>query len=71
MEELVKQNWNYILYSHENELILSVLCGTVAHYDVEVKLDKEQKAEFKLQGEAFLDNLAQQIRENPFPYIKE
>jgi len=70
MIELLKKQWEYILYKDNDELILSVVCGTIALYDIEIKLSAEQKEKFSKEGQGFIDLLAEEIRYNPLKYNK-
>ena len=70
MIELIKKNWNYVLYKNQGEYILSVVCGTVGLYEIEVKLNSEQRLNYENEDEGFIDELAQKIRDNPILYSK-
>lgn len=65
MKEVLKKQWEYILYENQNDLILSVVCGNVLMYDIEIKLNNEQKTKYLNEGESFLNTLAEQVRYNP------
>ena len=66
MKEIVKKNWQYVLYQTEqNKLVLSVVCGSVALYDVDIILNSEEEERFKNEGVKFLDELAAKINYNP------
>ena len=68
MEKIIDKDWNYTLYKDGGKLILSVLCGTVAMFDLNVPLNEEEKEDFYLKGEVFLDDLAEKIRFSPPAY---
>lgn len=68
MIELLKKQWEYVLYEDNNELILSVVCGTILVYDVEIKLTEEQKNMFKKEGQKYIDVLSEEIRYSPEKY---
>ncbi|WLQ15981.1 hypothetical protein O5O45_08650 [Hahella aquimaris] len=70
MKEIVSQKkWVYTLYRTEDGLLLSVVCGGVAMFEVEVLLSKEEA--FQVQrDEGFLDLLAEKIRNNPKQYMQ-
>lgn len=68
MIEILKKQWEYVLYKNDDELVLSVVCGTVLLYDVEIKLTEEQKDQFKKEGQKYIDILAEQIRFSPEKY---
>lgn len=72
MNELIKKQWNYRLFKNSsNEYILSVLCGTVGLYEIEVKLTKSQVDDYELKGESVIDELAQDIREDSKDYTEK
>ncbi|HEX9981608.1 MAG TPA: hypothetical protein VGB50_13690 [Flavobacterium sp.] len=60
--------WDYILYKEEQRYILSVECGTIGNFEVRIVLSEAQVNEYKTKDAAFLDVLAQQIRDNPHKY---
>ncbi|MDQ3635091.1 MAG: hypothetical protein M3405_11375 [Acidobacteriota bacterium] len=69
MKEIIKKNWEYTLYqSDDNKLLLSVLCGTVALYDLVIQLNEEEKAKFEKDETEYLNNLAEDIRTNTSKY---
>lgn len=69
MKKLIDKNWEYTLYQDEhNNLIFSVLCGSVGLYDTNIQLNEEEKAEFEKRGQSFLDILAEDIRQNESKY---
>lgn len=69
MKEVVKKNWEYVLYQTEqSELILSVVCGSVALYDFDFVLDAQEKEQFKEEGSKFLDELAAKVNYNPLAF---
>ncbi len=69
MKEIIKKDWEYTLYqSDDNKLLLSVLCGTVALYDLVIQLNEEEKAKFEKDETEYLNNLAEDIRTNTSKY---
>ncbi|WP_353777156.1 hypothetical protein [Winogradskyella sp. 3972H.M.0a.05] len=69
MKELITKQWNYRLsVNSSNEHILSVVCGTVGLYEVEVILTANQVEAYKSKGESMLDEIAEAIRKNPQHY---
>ena len=57
MEELSGRSWDYTLYRNGADLILSVVCGTVGIYEVNVKLDKEKRGIMKMREKITLPRL--------------
>lgn len=54
MDIVIKKDWNYSLYNNTNMLVFSVLCGTVAQFEVDTVLSREEKDKYDSQGEVFL-----------------
>jgi len=70
MEKIIDKYYDYILYQKENDLILSVVCGTVAVYDITIALNPQETQEYHKKGGSFLDTLASTIRSYPEEYFK-
>lgn len=69
MKRLIDKGWEYILYqTDDNNLILSVVCGTVGLYDVNIQLNDEEKDKFEKDGTEFMDELALDVSSNPPKY---
>lgn len=69
MKELIKKDWEYTLSQDDNKnLNLTVLCGSVALYNVTVQLNKDEKTEFEINGTAFIEKLAEDVRTNTSKY---
>ena len=72
MTTLITKPWNYTLsIDVSNTYTLSVLCGTVGMYEVEVILSNNQVKDYKQRGESAIDELAEAIRVNPNQYHKK
>ena len=65
---LINKEWAYTLFEQAGNLLLSVVCGTVAVFTVTVKLNPQEVRAFEQQGESFIDQLAQQIADDPQSY---
>ena len=66
MEEIVKKDWKYVLYrTEQNKFILSVVCGSVALYDLNFRLNSEEEELFRKGGVKFLDELAEKVNYSP------
>ncbi len=59
--------WGYTLYKVADQYILSVVCGTIAIYSLEIPLDARETAQ-ALEGTASLDALAAKIQYSPSSY---
>ncbi len=69
MEEVSLKKWDYILYRDGADLILSVVCGTVGIFEINIKLDYIECRHYEEQGDTYLAALAQQVRNNPDEYL--
>lgn len=68
MKEIAAQKkWVYTLYKTDEGMLLSVVCGGVAMFNVDVLLSDEEVRQSK-QDESFIDALAEKIRNNPKQY---
>jgi hypothetical protein len=65
MKELLQEPWLYTLYANGERLILTVVCGTVAVYELSIELTNEEKQQFDSLGKAFIHSLALQISSRP------
>jgi hypothetical protein len=70
MQELIRKDYDYILYQEEEKLLLSVVCGTVAVFELTILLTKKEVLQYQQQGEAFTDSLASKIQYNPDDFVK-
>jgi hypothetical protein len=69
MKKIIDKPWNYTLYQTENKYTLSVLCGGVGMYEIEIELNKEEADSYKEKGESYIDILAKEIQENTNQWI--
>ena len=65
MKEIIKKNWEYTLFEKKDKMILSVLCGSVALFTVNIKLNESEKESFEKFGESYIDDLAEKVRTDP------
>lgn len=66
MKEIIKKDWEYVLYQTEQDrLILSVVCGSVALYDLNFPLNLDEEERFRKEGAKFLDELAAKVNYSP------
>ena len=56
---------NYQLIKDAEQYKLSVMCGTVALYEIKYVLNDNQIKLFEKNGKLFIDSLVKEIRENP------
>ncbi len=68
MEEILRSQWNYMLCRKDGELVFSVICGSVAIYEINIFLNKQETENYHEKGEEYLNELADRIRNNPGLY---
>ena len=62
--------WDWMLIREpDGSLLLSVVCGSVGIYEVDVLLDTEQTAAFAANGAPVLQRLAEAVRKNPAHHL--
>jgi hypothetical protein len=66
-EELLRNNaWMYrLLRAPEGTLILEVVVGGMAMYEVRVRLTEEEAATYAREGADFIDRMAKDVIANP------
>jgi hypothetical protein len=68
---VAQKKWIYTLYQDERRmLILSVLCGGIGMYELNIPLSAEE-GERALNDSAFLDSLAEAVRAHPQDYSEK
>jgi|JI8StandDraft_2_1071088.scaffolds.fasta_scaffold04777_2 hypothetical protein len=70
MQKIIEKEYDYILYEDKGKYILSVLCGTIAVFDVTIMLNQEETAEYLQKGETFLDYFSSTIRSYPEDFFE-
>ena len=65
MKVIKQKSWSWTLYQHNDEYILSVLCGTVAMYGREIILNASETAEYLQHG---IDEIVKKITYEPSKY---
>lgn len=65
MKEVLKKQWSYTLYESDEGYALSVICGTVALYTIQVQLNEEEVDAFKVNGVDYIDSLVKTIQSEP------
>lgn len=68
MKEIIKQPWQYSFYQDEQELILSVVCGSIGIFEITIKLNEVEKTEYELRGLEYIEELAKKIQYTPSLY---
>jgi hypothetical protein len=68
LKKVLQKKWSYTLYQDDDrKFILSVLCGGVGMYELNIPLSDEE-GERVLEDEGFLNGLAESIRSNAVAY---
>ncbi len=68
MRIIINEPWNYQLIKNNYEYFLSIMCGSVGLYEVEIKLTREEISEYEQNGKTSIEKLVSSIRENPEKY---
>lgn len=63
--EIERESWNYILFRRRRDIIISVVSGGVALYEINVRLNDEDVSNYESNGKGFLKELANEIRLRP------
>lgn len=67
-QKIAEKPWTYTLYKHEDGgIVLSVLCGGAAMYELNIPLDFETASK-AITDEVFLAKYASDIRDHPERY---
>lgn len=61
MKVVEEAPWSWMLLAEGAELFLSVVCGTVAVYEIEFALAPEEIEGYAREGKAYLDRLAGRV----------
>ena len=68
MKQIAQSSWSWTLFQEGNSYVLSVLCGSVAYFTTDIQLSQDEVANFSQAGNAYLDQLADEIRSHPHVY---
>jgi hypothetical protein len=66
MQRIDQRDWAWTLYADGERRYLSVLCGTIAMYELTIELDDGEHARIEEPG--FLDGLAHEVSYRPDSY---
>lgn len=67
---IAESTWDWMLLREAGgALVLSVVCGTVGLYEVEVVLGAESLAAYASEGLGFIERLAADVRDHPGDYL--
>jgi len=66
METIIQKQYEYTFSKDVNgQLMISVLCGSVGLFELDIILNQKETEEYNKIGETYIDQLAKQIRYNP------
>ena len=65
MKEIINKPWDYILFEKDNEYILSVTCGSVAIFEINIQLSDSESKNYLEKGINYIDVLAKEIQYKP------
>jgi len=68
MEKILEKPWTYILQRNCSIYFLSVVCGTVGVYNMNIELTQEEESHFKARGATYIAELAAAISSKPQAY---
>lgn len=69
LTEIARQEGKYTLFEVNGNFLLSVICGNVALFEINVILDSLTTAEYKEKGVTIIESLAEKISSAPYDYI--
>ena len=71
MKELLKEAWSFTLYEDDKgKLLLEVMIGSLAMYELKYELPPEDVAAYREEGAGYIKRLVRDIQENPSNYQK-
>ena len=70
MKSIITKPWNYSFFEKENKLFLSVVCGGVAVFEINLELNKEEVGKYELEGVLYIDKLAKEIQHSPSKFTE-
>ena len=68
LEVLLKVSWTFVLFTYGHRYFLSVVCGSVALYNVNIELSAEEIDLYRREGEDGIAKLAREVFNNPSMY---
>ncbi|MEO6904163.1 MAG: hypothetical protein ABI315_13575 [Bacteroidia bacterium] len=68
MIELIKKPWDYTFSENNEKYYLSVMCGSIAMFEINIELNANEIAIYKNKGFDFIDEIAKKIQYRPSDY---
>ncbi|WP_125780768.1 hypothetical protein [Pseudoalteromonas rubra] len=63
-----EESWSWLLFQDQNDMYLTVLCGGVAMFNVDIQLSQAEVSSYRSFGRSFIEELAKSIAFNPSVY---
>jgi hypothetical protein len=61
MIELINKPWNYTFSENNEKYYLSVMCGSIAMFEINIELNPSEIANYKDKGFCFIDETAKKF----------
>jgi hypothetical protein len=68
MIEIINKPWDYRFFENNMKYYLFVMCGSVAVFEINIELNKDESLLYKNLGNAYIDELAKKIQYSPSSY---
>jgi hypothetical protein len=68
MRKITEKSWVYSLYENDTDIILSIVCGTVGIFEINIVLNSFEKEQFLVEGDIFIERLVQDVQNKPNLY---
>ena len=65
LKEIMREPWSFVLFKGGNRLFLSVCCGSIAIYDLNIELTLEEVSSYREMGKKYIKALAAEITYSP------
>ena len=62
MKEIINKPWDYKFFELEQKFYLSVICGGVGMYEINLLLNKEEIQKYEKEGITYIDKLAREVQ---------
>lgn len=65
MKEIINKPWDYRFFEKNSKFYLSVMCGSIGVFEINIELSEEECFLYEKSGVGFIDELAKNIQLNP------
>lgn len=69
MEIILESPWDYQFYKEGEDYFLAAVCGTVAVFEIAIRLNGHELAQYHQNGESYIRTLAYSIQSSPEDWI--